>query len=278
MNFSHNFDTDLEEAVQKEGTLPVLSPEALKIQEEATKKEPHFSRLAGLIRKDPVLTGKILKIANSPFYRGLGDAETLKDALTRMGQDEMVHIIMAVMHRQNFRSGNPLIRSFQNRIWNHAVNCALGTLWTARHLAAKDLIPKAFIAGLLHDMGKLHVLTAAEGLVNSGRYPQLPYDACLEQHLKDRHAQLGYELLAKWQLPDHYRLIARDHHCRDFDASDTLLVIVRLVNQLCRPIEKGRSCIGYAKAAQLPEIRILNLSEPDLLSLEAAIKADMALR
>ena len=47
---------------------------------------------------------------------------------------------------------------------------------------------------------------------------------------------------------------------------------------MCKPIEKGRSCIGYARAADLPEVRILNLSEPDLLELESAIKADAALR
>ena len=280
MMASHEFDTDLNEVLQRENSLPVLSPEALKIQSEATSKEPHFSRLAGLIRKDPVLTGKILKIANSPFYRGLGNAETLKDALTRLGQEEMVHIIMAAVHRQNFRSGVPLIRSFQDRLWHHAVNCALGTFWAARHLALKEVIPKAFIAGLLHDMGKLCVLTAAESLLHSGRCRNLPLDTRIDFHMNRRHSQLGFELLAKWHLPDHYSRIARDHHERDLDGSDPLLVIVRLANRICHMIEQSgdRSPMDYSQAADLPEARMLDLAQPEIMALEAAIRADASMR
>lgn len=278
MHQDTNFAIKLETIVKSENFLPVLSPDALKIQLEATKKDPHFSVLASLIRKDPALTGQILKTANSPYYRGLDNAETLKDALTRLGQNEMVNIIMAVVHKQNFRSNNPLIRSFQDRLWNHSVNCAVGSLWTARHLVLSELIPQAFIAGLLHDMGKLHILTGMETILGSIGNDDIPSEIEIEQELNQRHAPLGYNLLTKWHLPKQYGVIARDHHSQQFNLSDRLLAIVRFVNHMCGKIERNESGVAYSEVCRLPEVRMLNLAEVDICELETAIKNDADLR
>jgi HD-like signal output (HDOD) protein len=278
MMMSHEFEMKLEEAIKLETSLPVLSPEASKIQMEAVSRELHFSRIAGVIRKDQALTGKILQIANSPFYRGLGNVDTLKDALTRLGQEEMVHIIMALVHKKNFRSGHPLVKALQERLWHHSVNCALGTLWVARQLGLKELIPKAFIAGLLHDMGKLHVLTATEALLKAGEISTESAENAIAGQLERLHAGLGFKLLKKWHLSESYSRIARDHHCREIDSSDTLLVVVRLVNKLCKPIETGGMKLDYGKAVQMPEARMLHLTEPDIKNVETAILADVALR
>ncbi len=273
-----NFVIRLAKIVKNKNSLPVLSPEALKIQSEATKKNPHFSVLASLIRKDSVLTSHILKIANSPYYRGLSDAETIKDALTRLGQNEVVNIIMMVVHKQNFRSKNPLIRSFQERLWNHSVNCAVGSLWTARHLALNELIPKAFIAGLLHDIGKLHILTAMETILNSTDKHYIPSEIEIERELNEQHGSLGYDLLTEWRLPKQYGVIAKDHHSLQLRAKDQLLTIVRFVNILCGKIEKNEYGIDYPEISHLVEAKILNMGESDICELEIAIKKDVDLR
>ena len=150
----------IKQQIKKEESLPVLSPKALTIQKEATKQDPDFEVLSRLVRMDPTLTSQVLKTANSPFYRGLGNVDTIKDAVVRLGQNEMVNIVMKVLHQQNFRSSHPLIRPYQIRLWNHSVSCAIGSLWAVKYLSMEELIPRAFIAGLLHDMGKLYLLTA----------------------------------------------------------------------------------------------------------------------
>ncbi|MCP4722280.1 MAG: HDOD domain-containing protein, partial [Desulfobacteraceae bacterium] len=110
----------IKQQIKKEESLPVLSPKAINIQKEATKEDPDFEVLARLIRMDPTLTGQVLKTANSPFYRGLGSVDTINEAVVRLGQDEMVNIVMKVLHQQNFRSSHPLIRPYQIRLWNHS--------------------------------------------------------------------------------------------------------------------------------------------------------------
>lgn len=239
--------------------LPVLSPGAIKIQSEALKKAPHFSTLAGLIRKDPTLTGRILKTANSPLYRGVMEVQTLKDALTRMGQVEMVNIIMAEIHKKNFGSSHPLIRTAQERLWTHCVACATLSLYTARHLALKEIIPQAFIAGLLHDMGKLHILTALEGL---GRDSEITIQQLLDAGdpiLADRHPDLGHRLLSRWGLPEQYRIIARDHHKTDL--SDPLLVVVRISNYLCSFLAQGGGPEMIPRILESTDARFLGVDE-----------------
>lgn len=274
MHSNKDFAIHLEHALNSQTSLPVLSPEVMKIQSEAMKKDPHFSVLASLIRKDPTLTSQILKIANSPLYRGFEDAETLKDALTRLGQSEMVNIIMTVVHKQNFRSQNPMIRSYQKQLWSHSLNCALGTLWTARYLSLKELIPNAFIAGLLHDMGKLHILAALEKVLNAPGQEYSPSSNAIEDVIGQLHSSFGYKLLIKWHLPEQYATIARDHHSGKFDSSNYLLTIVRFVNTMCREIEKNDNI----KILNLPEAQILNMTDSGISELETEIKKNMVLQ
>jgi HD-like signal output (HDOD) protein len=277
MQPDNNHITHLEHALESDDALPVINPTAMKIQMEATRKDPHFSVLASLIRKDPTMTSQVLKVANSPYYRGIEEAQTLKDALTRLGQNEIVNIIMALIHRQHFRSKHPVIQPLQKQLWHHCVNCAIGTLWTARHLGYKELIPQAFIAGLLHDMGKLHILSALEHILNASvgniQFPAIEIDNIIDE----LHPSLGHQLLTRWSLPKQYRTIARDHHCKPFDMSDKLLVIVRIVNALCNSMEKNGTS-DFAAILEMPETGMLKLTDPEIHELGMAIKTDMGLR
>ena len=245
--------------LEKETSLPVLSPHAIKIQSEALKQDPHFSVLAGLIRKDPTLTGQILKTANSALYKSAAEILTLKDALTRLGQIEMVNIIMAKVHQKNFRSANPMIREFQGRLWSHSVACATGSLYTARHLSLKEIITKAFIAGLLHDMGKLHILAAIESLMDEKAIDASPAPQEIERLQADFHSEAGDALLSKWHLPEQYRIIARDHH--NPHLLDPLLVIVKLSNTLCASLEKRKDAAGETQILNSEEARSMGLDE-----------------
>ncbi|MBA3009038.1 MAG: HDOD domain-containing protein [Proteobacteria bacterium] len=262
----------IKQQIQKEDSLPVLSPKAMKIQGEATKNDPDFNVLARMIRLDPTLTSQILKTANSPFYRGLGDVDTIKDAIIRLGQNEMINIIMKVVHQQNFKSNNPLIRSYQSRLWNHSVSCAIGTLWTAKYLSLGELIPKAFIAGLLHDMGKLYLLTALEKILESETAAFKPPPQLIEKILDSLHSVLGYSLLTKWHLPERYRIIARDHHATEYNYSDLLLLIVRLVNAVCKKMEKNDPGADLAGIVSSKEADILGMPEIGVAELEIALE------
>ncbi|MBU0972078.1 MAG: HDOD domain-containing protein [Proteobacteria bacterium] len=258
--------------VADEDSFPVLSPQAIQLQGAITQKDLDFDVIKKLIRTDPTLTSKILKVANSSFYMGLGEVETIKDALVRLGQNELVNIIMRVIHKQNFSSANPMIRGFQNRLWDHSVACAIGTLWTTRYLKMEELIPKAFIAGLLHDMGKLCILSALEKMSTTDIPGFTLTPDLMDKILTSLHTHQGHALLSRWHLPIRYCCIAKDHHTDTYDSSDMLLNIVRLVNMVCNKMEQNDPGQDLAFIIGSQEADILGIPETGVALLEIALE------
>jgi HD-like signal output (HDOD) protein len=244
----------------------------MNIQREALKKKPDFEILSRLIRMDPTLTGQVLKTSNSPFYKGLGKVETIKEAVIRLGQDEMVNIIIKELHQQNFRSSHPLIKPYQVRLWRHSVSCAIGSSWLAKYLSMEELLSRAFIAGLLHDMGKLYLLTAIEKIFQSETATFKPPPPLIDKILDNLHSAMGYNLLTKWHLPEAYRIIARDHHADEYDISDMLLLIVRLVNAVCLKMEDNSPGTDLSRIIDSKEADILGLPEIGVAELEIALE------
>ncbi|ACN17772.1 putative signal transduction protein [Desulforapulum autotrophicum HRM2] len=262
----------VQQYIASENSFPVLNPQAIKLQNEIIKNDPDFDAVKKLIRTDPTLTSEILKIANSPFYKGLGEVETIRDALVRLGQNELINIVMRVIHKQNFSSANPMIKEFQKRLWNHSVACAIGTLWTTRYLKMEDLIPKAFISGLLHDMGKLCLLSALEKMLVTEISGFNPTPNLVDKILDNLHTQQGYELLTRWHLPAQYCDIAKEHHNEEYDSSDILLTIVRLVNMVCNKMEKNDPDQDLTFIIGSKEADILGISETGVALLEIALE------
>ncbi len=261
----------IQKHINDQENFPVINPEAAKIQAEIMKPSPDLDAVKKLIRTDPTLTSEILKVANSIYYKGLGEVSTIKEAALRLGQDEIFNLTMRVIHQQNFTSSLPQVNKLQKRLWNHSVACGFATLWLARHMKMTDLVPKAFIAGLLHDMGQLCLLSAAEKMLKEDNQFKLT-EILIDRLLENFHTQQGFALLKKWQLPDHYCRIARDHHTREFDESDTLLLMVRLSNLICNKLLADNPEEDLSVIMGCREVDILNIRETDVALLEIALE------
>ena len=258
--------------MEKENCLPVLSKRANALQKEAVKEDPDIQKIGSIVRLDPTLTSQVLKTANSPFYRGLQTVETIREAVIRLGQNEVVNIVMTVIHKGNFNSDVPIIKQNQSRLWNHLVACALGSLWTTKHLSMETLVPKAFISGLLHDMGKIYLLTALEKIMKSREIDFKPSAALIGKILDSLHAEQGYHLLRQWNIPEKYAVIARDHHTEEFDHTDLLLVIVRLVNKVCGKMDNPGQSEDISTIVGSREAEILGMTEIGIAELQIAIE------
>lgn len=258
----------IENHINKDVSYPVLNPHVVEVQNEITKNDPDFRTVSKLIQKDPTLTSEILKTANSPLYRGLHEVDTIKDAMLRLGQTEMVNIVMLVIHKKQFSFSDPIIKPYQKKLWHHSVACATGAAWTARHLSMEELIPKAFIGGLLHDIGKLFILSAIENIKKTQSAAMQFQPELISVILDKFHAQHGYALLTKWNLPKAYCIVARDHHTESYDSSDFLLNIVRLVNMICGKIETNDPKLDLSVIISSLEADSLGLSDTDTALIE----------
>ena len=262
----------LKSQMKKLDSLPVLSKNSLHLQNEVIKKDPNLKKIEILIKMDPSVAVYVLKIANSPYYRGLEQIETVREAIIRLGIIDLSNIVMHAIHKKNFQSNDPFIKKYQNKLLKHSLSCAVGSLWTSRYLELDDIMPKSFIAGLLHDMGKLYLLTGFEKIKTNNIIKNYPSSALIDEIISKLHAEMGYELLYHWNLPKSLCTIAGNHHLKKFNQTDILLTLVRCVNQVCNKMERGNKEEDTARIAASIEADILGLSEIGLAEMEIAIE------
>lgn len=256
--------------------LPMFDSNAARIQQEMAEKEPDLQVIEKIINSDQALAGEVLKIANSPFYRGLVEVGTVRAAVNRLGMKEIEKIVLLVTSRQQFKSSDKAISLVMKKLWQHSVGCAYGTVWLAKRYKYGVDQSQAFFGGLFHDVGKLLILMVAEQVKR--KHPTVKItDALLTEAMVRLHAQEGYKLLTKWNMPEYFRVIARDHHAMEIDDKNYLLLLVRMANLVCRKLgigmEKDPSLILPATL----EANLLNLTEIDLAELEIVLEDTAAL-
>jgi HD-like signal output (HDOD) protein len=256
----------------KKVKLPAFNATALRIQKEVAKAEPDSRLIEKLIVSDQSLTGEVLSVSNSSFYKGLTQVATVRDAIIRMGNIEVSNIVSLVALQNNFQSKNPAIHKIMGKLWRHSVGCAIGANWLARQTGFQALAHETFIAGLLHDVGKLYVLKVVDDIKASGKIENLPPDPVVDELMQQLHTEQGYALMAQWNLPEKYCQVARDHHLAEFDGSNFLLVLVRLANQVCHKMGIGLIEDPAIVLMETAEAAQLQLSEMDLARLEVRLE------
>ncbi len=249
----------------------------LRIQQEIGKEEPDVRLLEKLVVSDPALTSQLLRMANSAFYRGLTKISTVRNAIIRIGITEIANIVTLITHGKNFHSKDAVVREILAKLWTHSVGCAIGSQWLALRRGLRDLCQEAFIAGLLHDVGKLFLITTIDSIRASGRITSLPSPELMNELMDSMHTKYGHSLLKNWNLPETYCEIALRHHeeeCRD---EDTLLLLVRLGNSACKKMGIGLHDDPSLLLAATPEAHSLGLSELVLAELEIKLEDSLKL-
>ena len=252
----------------KDIQLPIFDRTAMQVQDEIAKEDPDTRAIEALIVKDQALTGQVLKVANSSFYKGLAEVTTVRNAIVRLGIKEVANMVTLVAHRGYFKAKDPLLRQRMNDLWRHSVACAMGAKW----LASKgdyDIAPnEAFFAGLLHDVGKLFIITVLEKLKKAKDLQCLPSAALIDEILASLHGKHGYAIMRNWNLPEKYCVIARDHHEEEFDADNLLLCMVRQANMTCIKVGIGLRTDHDLVLSATREAGLLGISEMDMARLE----------
>ena len=252
--------------------LPVFNTTALRLQQEIAKEEPDIRQVEKLIVSDQSLTAKVLSVSNSSFYRGLQQVETVRNAIVRMGINEVSNIVMLVTHEHSFRSKDSFVHGMMRKLWQHSVGCAMGSNWLAKQCGLHAMAHEAFFGGLLHDVGMLFILTVIDDLKHSNKLKNQPSNALLVEAMDTLHTNHGHTLMAHWNLPQKYSQIARDHHQEEFDPNNLLLALVRLADKACCKLgiglEEGSSLVLVATE----EAKALHISEVDLARMEIMLE------
>ena len=204
---------DVIDRIQKSSDLLSL-PQA--ISELLTEMEkPDFSpgMLSTIILKDPGLTGKILKMANSSFYQRFGAIRTVKQAVNVLGLTtvKMMALSSSVLNPERLKKNTGLD---PKAFFSNVLTAAAAAEKIARAIEYKAP-EEAFIGGLLHDIGIIlflhHYPEEYRKVINKEIKVRTLIDAEREIFNTD-HAEIGYHLALKWHLPENLAEAIRDHH------------------------------------------------------------------
>ncbi|WP_306549003.1 HDOD domain-containing protein [Desulfobulbus sp.] len=252
-------------------TLPVFNSASSRIQQEMAKPEPSIQVIEKIITSDQALSSQVLKIANSSFYRGLAEIGTVRAAILRLGFKEIEQVVVLATSRQHFKSSDKTINLLMKKLWQHAVGCAYGTVWLARRYTYGVDQSQAFFGGLFHDVGKLLVLVIIEQVKRRNKTLKIT-DALLLEAMDKLHPREGAKLLAQWNMPEYFCVIARDHHSVEIDDKNFLLLLVRMANMVCHKLGIGLSKNPTLILPATLEAGLLNLTEIDLAELEIVLE------
>lgn len=244
--------------------LPVFHPIAVRILQLLQTPDYTMSQVTELANEDQSLAGQILKMANSPLYIGRVRTETVKEAVVRLGAQEVANLAMAASQASLHTSDHPIINSFLQSLWLHSHACALGSRWLARKTGYPQHGEQAYMAGLLHDIGKLYLVKALERLNQMGvAHAALEEDLLLEI-FDELHVEQGCRLMEHWNMPKVYYNVVANHHDDNFDTQDTVLTVVRLVNTACRMKGIGLLHDPRIDLAEQTEAAMLQLTREEM--------------
>ena len=199
-----------------EKELPVFHPVALRLQSILSKDTHSIKEIARTIHKDQALVSTVLRVSNSTYYSGLNPVKTIKDAAVRLGAKKILNLVMMATHKQMYNFDNEQIKDLARPLWCHALGTAIGCRWLASNLGFNSIVEESFLAGLLHDIGKLFLLKVIDDEQQKGTVPKSILNNLMHDILDLMHAQQGERLLKHMNMPEEYCQAAALHHARNY--------------------------------------------------------------
>jgi len=209
--------------------LPTMPAVALQVQAILDDEEAGMKEVAVALRKDPVLSARVLKMATSAAFASAGKKPTLDAALARLGAKVIKALLVEAAAQRLFVSRNAQINGQLHLLWEHSV--AVGMLAReAMTMAGAPDADAAYLAGLLHDVGKPVVATILLELerqltevyqrnwIDSGEWLQV---------IGKVHRAVGVALAERWQLPPAIVVCIKDS--AEYDKADR----AAYVNAVC---------------------------------------------
>ncbi len=217
-------------------SLPTFPENIIELQQLCNKKEASIDEIADRISRDPALTADVIKLSNSAGFVPGKKISTIKEAVKIIGLKNL-HLILTASTAKKIL-GNKY-KKFE-LIWEHCIRVAYYSRQIAKLKRLGNLADSAFITGLLHDIGKIVLLSADESIIHTiseiTKNKQLRSSSILEEiSIGISHAEIGGLIAEKWNFPEDLKMSITNHHSplnSDPEYND-LTSIVYLANMLC---------------------------------------------
>ncbi len=207
--------------------LPTLPEISLKIRRAINDPKANNYNIAKVVQIDPVITARLIQIANSPLYRGRRRIESCPEALTRLGLKVAQYLITSLALKTVFQARTRVIQKRMQELWQHSSYVAAICAVLAHKTLGFDP-DRAMLAGLVHDIGAVPVLTFADRHLDLIAQPQ-----DLTHAIAKLRGPLGAAIMRAWHFPEDFEAVVleAENWFRDPAAEPDYVDLV-LVSQL----------------------------------------------
>ncbi len=194
--------------------LPSLPQIYFQIQEAINDPTVSIESISNIISKDSGLSASVLRFANSALYGTSQQIDTMTRALVRIGTQEINTIVLGATITTLFE-GIPEEIINMRQFWKHSISCGIMAKGIATYLDIGG-VERYFIAGLLHDLGKLvlykNMTEMSKGILLDCRTSKKLHHFAEQEKLGFDHTQVAKILLEKWHIPDSIKIMIVNHH------------------------------------------------------------------
>jgi len=226
--------------------MPGSAQEAFKI---ATNPNAEARDFIDLLEGDEGLSARVLKIANSVFYDRGGGSKTIVDAVNVIGIAELRNLMNATALSGLF----PVRHYLRVEFWAHNIATGIAAKTLARSLIP-SLVDQIFLAGLMHDVGKLLILQQHvenyERVIKKGLADGLESIKAEQAVYPFDHTQVGQMIAEKWNFSrDLYDAIGDHHKPWSNQEQGSLASIVKLSDLITHANSLGatRDMVAYQR-------------------------------
>ncbi|MDF1762386.1 MAG: HDOD domain-containing protein [Oleibacter sp.] len=198
-------DDILGQIKRDEMVLPTLPEIALKIREVAEDENTDVDHLAKVISSDPAISTRLLKVANSPLFRASESVTDLERAISRLGINKTANMVVGLAMQQMFQATNEHTDFLMRQCWSRSTDIASTSAVLARHFT-KIHPEQAMLAGLMHQVGVLPLITYAE---NNDHL--LQSRMVLSAVIEKLHPALGGFVMRAWGFSDDLVRVPREY-------------------------------------------------------------------
>jgi putative nucleotidyltransferase with HDIG domain len=202
--------------VSRLGKLPDPPSAHYEILREMQSQKVDIEKIGEIISRDPNAEAKVMQFANSVFFGCRQRLSNITDAVSFLGVAKIIQLLLAISAFSEFRpAGNGTL--VIEDLWTHSTSTAIEATKIAQDQQAPyGVFEDSFIAGLLHDIGKLILANRLpeeyERTVLEATRSQIPLWIAENESFSVTHAEVGAYLLAIWDLPNSIVDAVAFHH------------------------------------------------------------------
>ncbi len=257
---------DLAALLDGNGGLPSLPVVFSRLVDLLSDETSSAQAIGDVIGADPALSARLLRLANSPYYGIPSRVETISRAVTIIGVKELYSLALTVSVIYAFRD-IPYQMVDMAGFWRHSVTCGVISRGIAelKGLSGRETL---FVAGLLHDIGRLLLYQRApvhaRGVLARARHSGTMLSQAEKEVMGLDHAEIGGQVLRRWRFPERLQDIIRCHHDPQSGLHPLETTIVHFSDVVANALALGTSGESLVPPFQARSWNALNLSPEEI--------------